>query len=348
MTSINLKYITKDVDRHGNVRLYFRKRGHKKVRLQGPITSDEFLAAYSKLLSETSGLEPQVTIRPHKDTFDWLCVEFFKHCDNYKDSSDGWKIICQRNLELVTTKYGKAKYKELNRGRLLKIRDELKDTPNGKNTLIKVIRVVFSWALSRELVDINPAVGITKIKTKSHTVTITQDEIIKFINHHGKDSKAYLGIVLGITTGLRVSDLARLGKAHRYGNNIIITPGKTRRKTAVTVELPLGPELMAALEAIPSSNLVYLTKSNGVPYTIKGLANRYKKWFVEAGIGHCSVHSLRRGAATIAAEGGATENDLKAIFGWTTSDQPTIYTQAANRRKLAAKATSLLKVPTTK
>ena len=40
-------------------------------------------------------------------------------------------------------------------------------------------------------------------------------------------------------------------------------------------------------------------------------------------------------AATIAAENGATEAHLKAMFGWTSSRMPSLYTRAANRRKLA-------------
>lgn len=43
---IKLKYVVEDVDRHGNVRLYYRRKGQPKVRLRGPIGSPEFLAAY--------------------------------------------------------------------------------------------------------------------------------------------------------------------------------------------------------------------------------------------------------------------------------------------------------------
>ncbi|MBB4275080.1 integrase [Rhizobium mongolense] len=41
----------------------------------------------------------------------------------------------------------------------------------------------------------------------------------------------------------------------------------------------------------------------------------------EAGLFHCSTHSLRKAGATIAAENGATDDELMAIFGWTTKKQ---------------------------
>ncbi|MGB6920638.1 MAG: integrase, partial [Methylovirgula sp.] len=61
-----------------------------------------------------------------------------------------------------------------------------------------------------------------------------------------------------------------------------------------------------------------------------------------AGLSHCSAHGLRKSAATIAAENGATELQLMAIFDWDTIAQATTYTRAANRKKLAGQAMSLL------
>jgi len=51
MVCLRLKYLVEDVDRHGNVRLYFRRKGHRKIRLPGLPGSDEFMAAYKAALS---------------------------------------------------------------------------------------------------------------------------------------------------------------------------------------------------------------------------------------------------------------------------------------------------------
>jgi hypothetical protein len=39
-------------------------------------------------------------------------------------------------------------------------------------------------------------------------------------------------------------------------------------------------------------------------------------WFDAAGLPHCSSHGLRKAAAVIPAENGATAPELCAIFGW--------------------------------
>jgi hypothetical protein len=35
LVRIRLRYVVEDTDRYGNVRLYFRRKGHKKLRLPG-------------------------------------------------------------------------------------------------------------------------------------------------------------------------------------------------------------------------------------------------------------------------------------------------------------------------
>jgi len=91
-----------------------------------------------------------------------------------------------------------------------------------------------------------------------------------------------------------------------------------------------------------AKKITLITTSNGAPYKIKSLSNLFKDWFVEAGIPECSVHSLRKAASTIAAENGATESDLQALFGWTTLAQAALYTRAANRKKLALRSAHLI------
>jgi hypothetical protein len=49
---IRFKYLTEDRDRHGNVRLYFRRNG-KKIRLRGTPGCDEFLAEYASALADS-------------------------------------------------------------------------------------------------------------------------------------------------------------------------------------------------------------------------------------------------------------------------------------------------------
>jgi integrase len=57
---------------------------------------------------------------------------------------------------------------------------------------------------------------------------------------------------------------------------------------------------------------------------------------------HCSVHGLRKAAACAAAENGATEMQMMAIFGWKTPDMARVYTRKARRSKMAGASMRLI------
>jgi hypothetical protein len=62
----------------------------------------------------------------------------------------------------------------------------------------------------------------------------------------------------------------------------------------------------------------------------------------------CTAHGLRKAGATRAAEAGASEKQLNAIFGWgDNSNEARRYTRTAGRKKLAGDAVNLLSVPRT-
>ena len=61
-----------------------------------------------------------------------------------------------------------------------------------------------------------------------------------------------------------------------------------------------------------------------------------------AGLELCTAHGLRKAGATIAAENGATEQQLMAIYGWTTGKEAARYTRQANKKRLAGDAMCLI------
>ena len=70
-------------------------------------------------------------------------------------------------------------------------------------------------------------------------------------------------------------------------------------------------------------------------------------WFAEddpegAGVLDTSAHGLRKAAAIRAADNGATAHELMATFGWIDIKEAEIYTRAADRKRLAARAMSKL------
>jgi len=84
--------------------------------------------------------------------------------------------------------------------------------------------------------------------------------------------------------------------------------------------------------------MTFLVTKFGKPFTAPGFGNWFRRRCDEAGLPHCSAHGLRKAGASIAAENGATENQLMAIFGWETTKEAARYTKAARQKKMARDA----------
>jgi hypothetical protein len=83
MVTVKLRYVHQDVDRHGNVRTYFWRRGGSKIRIRESLGSQAFLDVYRSLLrdSQSGKLTPagrRPNDMPEPGTYRWLCVEYFK------------------------------------------------------------------------------------------------------------------------------------------------------------------------------------------------------------------------------------------------------------------------------
>jgi hypothetical protein len=122
-------------------------------------------------------------------------------------------------------------------------------------------------------------------------------------------------------------------------------PGKTSKSTGKVLTLPMLPQLAASIEAIPTKGLTtFLLTTHHKPHaTGDSFANWFKDRVREAGLpDHCSPHGLRKAGACRAADNGATEKQMMAIFGWSTSALAAYYAQKANEKKLAGSAVHLL------
>jgi integrase len=88
--------------------------------------------------------------------------------------------------------------------------------------------------------------------------------------------------------------------------------------------------------------MTFLVTEFGAPFTDAGFGNWFRDRCNEAGLPRCTAHGLRKAGATIAAENGATEHQLMAIYGWESPKQAALYTRKANRKRLAGDAMHLV------
>jgi site-specific recombinase XerD len=96
------------------------------------------------------------------------------------------------------------------------------------------------------------------------------------------------------------------------------------------------------IDASLVGDLTFLVSDHGKPFTEAGFGNWFRDKCNEAGLRQCAAHGLRKAAATVAAENGATAHELMAIFGWLSLKEAERYTRGAERKKFAERGMGLL------
>ncbi len=183
----------------------------------------------------------------------------------------------------------------------------------------------------------NPARGVPMLPSNNPDGfhAWTREEVHQYMERHPTGTKPRLALAIFLYTGVRISDAVLLGPQMERGGNLCFTEEKNRAKKPKHREVPILPALRAELDASPSGHLAYLVTEWGRPYASpKAFANRFKSWCRQAKLPHCTAHGLRKAGATNAAEHGATEHQLMAMYGWTSPKQAALYTRAADRKTL--------------
>jgi len=333
------KYVVEDMDRHGNVRTYLRRKGQKKIRLYSPVGTQSFIDEYQFALINNYSLKkpPKIEDKPQIATtsFRWLCQQYFKSA-GYKQLATSTQTVRRQILDRICIKDGDKPFALLEPRHVRARRDAKADKPESANGELKALRQVFAFAVEYDLATTNPAKEVPYLKSHSEGFhSWTREEVEQFENHFPIGTKARLAFSMLLFTGQRRSDIVGLGPQHVKDGWLAFTQQKNKLRKPVKLSIPILPELQEIFDKTATGNLSYLVTEFGKPFTSNGFGNWFRKRCNEAGLLKCSAHGLRKAGATIAAENGATDQQLMAMFGWSTSKQVNLYTRAANQKSLA-------------
>jgi integrase len=308
--------------RHGKTVYYFRRsQGAPRIRLPAP-NDPGFKAAYA---AAYNGSAPPDT-KAASGTLRWL-VESYRRSAHWANLKPSTRRMRDNILARIVAENGDVPFRAVTRRH---INEGIDRRPrHAGNNFRKVMSQMFAWAVSVDLVPVNPVQGATRHKIKSdghHAWTL--EEVARFHARWPVGTRERLAMDLALFTGLRRSDLAVLGRQHvREGVISIQTT-----KTGAWVHVPIFAALQASIDAAPAGELAFL------PYrSAASLGNWFRRACVSAGVPG-RLHGLRKAGATIAAEGGATAHQLMSMYGWSRLDEAELYTREADRRRNAAVA----------
>jgi integrase len=357
MKPVMLPYLSFQKNRHGNDRVFVRRHGCR-IQIREKPGTPEFLDAYKAALERLSPTpRPRDPISPvwPTGTFGWLAVNYFGseefHALDARSQRIRRGVIEGCLAETAIAKDGKpagfCPISLLTAQTVKALRDLKKGKPGAGNNRRKYLSSMFAWAIESTppLMKANPARDVKRIKYETEGFhTWEQEEFDQFEKRHPLRTKAYLALALLLYTGTRRGDMVTLGKQHVKDGWLRFIPEKSRKQTkrAVLSEKPWLLVLDRVVRASPTGDLTFLVTEFGKPFTAAGFGNWFRDRCNEAGLKQCTAHGLRKMGATRAAENGATEHQLMAMFDWRTPGQARVYTEKAKRKRLAGGGMALL------
>jgi integrase len=354
------RYVVEDIDRHGNVRIYFRRKGRPKVRLNETPGTYAFDQEYQSAFNgETRPPLAKQYTPAMPGTMHWLCQQYYGSAA-FRSLAPSTRMVRRGILEEICERTGHFRYALMEPPHVAKLRDEKAAFPHAANNRVKALRQLFAWAMLPEYAYAkkNPARDVGKLRGNNPDGirAWTEADALRFEARHPIGTKARLAFDLLLYTGVRRSDVVRLGpqmerwftEALPDGERVevqklVFTETKGASRIIKTHELPILPPLRQSIDATLTGHLVYLVTAFGKPHSAKAFGNWFKKRCREAGLDEVSAHGLRKLGAQRCAEAGASEHQLMALFGWTNPQQAAVYTKKANRAKLEAVAAALLR-----
>jgi len=324
-----LKHINRYRDRHGLTRYYFRRPGGKNIPLPTDPASPEFLAAY-QTASLLATSEPIGASRNSVGSVA-QAVSLYLGSGVFARLAPDTRRTRKNELERFRRDKGDKPIAMMERRHLEQyVRDK---TRGSARNCLKALTPFLTWCQVEGLIGIDPSAGIKRPSEGAGYQTWPDRYVEAFRARHALGTKARLAFELLVNTGAARVDAVRLGRQHVRDGILSFR----RHKTDVLVEIPVLDGLHAILEEMAvSDRLVFLLTERGEPFTPAGFGNWFRDRCNEAGIPNgYSAHGVRKYAATLRANLGATAHELMAWFGWLTMREAERYTRAAERRRLA-------------
>ena len=317
-----------------------RRKHGRRIRIRAEYDTPEFWAEYRAALE---GVPPtSKTAKAH--TLAWG-LERYRNSSAWAGLANATRRQRENIYRHVTKTAGDVLLRAVTTATIRAGRERRAATPHSANNFLKAMRGFFAWATEEELVAEDPTKGVKLLAGPNDADgfhTWTQEELDRFEAQWPIGTRERLAFDLGLYTGLRRGDAVQVGRPHVRDGVINIRTEKHRKgKLGELVSIEILKPLAASIAATKTGDLTFLATERGTPFVKESFGTWFREACHKAGCPG-SFHGLRKAGATRAAENGASERQLMALYGWTTGKMAQHYTRAADRARLARDAARLL------
>jgi integrase len=226
------------------------------------------------------------------------------YLDSTKPRLRSWRSIESRTRCHIIPKLGNKSVGEVTRADIVEFLDGLEREGGLRhqvNRCRETLRAILAYAIERDLIVVNPIVGVSKRKVEiPRDRTLTADELTALwqaIENLPELPRAYFRVVL--LTGARRNEVGRMPWSELDLDAGLWRLPAERNKSGRAFEIPLSLPVVETLRALPRIGPMVFALDGKRPMTLHQLIVRVRG---EAGLLDVRLHDLRRTLRTGLAE----------------------------------------------
>ena len=251
-----------------------------------------------------------------------------------------WRSIESRTRCHIIPKLGNKPVGEVTRADVVDFLDRLERGEGLRhqvNRCRETLRAIFAYAIERELVTVNPVVGVSKRKVETpRDRTLTADELTALwmaIEKLPELPRAYFRVVL--LTGARRNEVRGMAWSELDLDAGLWRLPAERTKSGRPFELPLSAPVLETLRTLPRIGPMVFAFDGKRPMTVHQLIERVRR---DAGLPDVRLHDLRRTLRTGLAELGVSFEVAERVLNHAMPGLQAVY----NRHSYAAEKRTAL------
>lgn len=337
--SVSLPHVDSFTDRHGHVRVYFRRGRGKRIALPA-LSSPAFMQAYHAALGSAPARK---TAKPRDGTVAALLASYYAS-PAFLRNKPKTRAMTRRYLDPFGSAHGHRLVAQMPRDKIEAMIGAKWETPGAANNFLKKLRALMGFAIANDWIKSDPTLKIKRFKEGTHH-TWTEDEIATFERRWPPGSRERTAFALALYTGQRRADLAAM-TWRQYDPAGVIEVAQIKRDMEAADErlmIPVHRNLREALSRWPRRHMVILSADRPRGMSPNSLGMFMSKAIGAAGLpDRCVLHGLRKAAARRLAEAGCSAKEIASITGHKSLDEVERYTRAADQVRLARSAVTRL------
>lgn len=269
------------------------------VRLPDPYTDAD---GFMRKLAHLQRVSVRIEERRREGTFGAL-TSLYRQSKQFTDLKPSSRRTFERYLDRLVLAYGDAPLAELTPEDIqIRVLDANSDTPAAADMMLSVLRVLYKFGKKRNRSLEDWTAGLDQYNEHKDREPWPGPLLALALEH--EDALFRMAVTLALYTGQRPGDVCSMTWNAIQADAVLVR----QQKTDARLEIPLHPELAAALVTVPRAkdHLFILSNSRGGPLSAQ-LFNRWCLLFNQAnGVRGFTPHGLRKNATNELFDAGCT------------------------------------------